>query len=163
MNFTAQTANFARSLVREYKIPILFSNSLTASAYLKCASTKANSDTGKFTIKQNGSISIRSQTEFWYCPDPDGDAHHAQAAPLIFPARGILSQNDEPDYSSCNMTILTSITCHNKSEFKLDPQKIMLGSGDSNSQQTVTGEAVRTAWKAHVAALAVVAAVLCSL
>lgn len=61
------------------------------------------------------------------------------------------------------MTILTSITCHNKSEFELDPQKIMLGSGDSNSQQTVTGEAVRTAWKAHVAALAVVAAVLCSL
>lgn len=130
---------------------------------LKCAFTQLDSTTGNFTITQNGSVSIGGRTEFWYCPDPDGDAHHAQAAPLIFPPQGVLPLDEEPDYSTCNKTTLSSATCRNRTEFKLDPQRIMLGSGDSSSQQTVTGNAVRTAWKALGAALAIVAAILCSL
>lgn len=154
----APMANSAPFLVCIHNL-VSCSIRLMTSAYLKCASSDLTDTLGNFTIMQNGSVSLGGRTEFWLCPDPDGDAHHAEAAPLIFPPKGSLSQNDEPDYSSCNVTMLTTASCRNETEFKLDPQRIMLGS-DASGQQEVTGGAGRTVWTAQSVALAVAATFL---
>lgn len=115
---------------------------LTDLAYLTCIDDTASTNIGGFAVSQNGPLTLAGQARFWFCPDPDGDAHHAEAAPLTFPPIGFLAAEDEPDYASCNATVLTADTCFDEDDFDQNPQSLVLG--NTNNQPNMTGNAGRT-------------------
>lgn len=124
-----------------------FRTSLIGAASLKCAFNATTAGADKFTATTDGRLSLNGQTDFWSCPDLDGDGHHAEPAPLIFPPTGYLDPNDESNYGSCNATTLYTRQCLTESDFLLDPENVRLSgsaSTSTNTQQEMTSDSERT-------------------
>lgn len=127
---------------------------------MRCADNTSTTTAENFAAEQDGFISLDGQKDFWFCPDLDGDAHHAEAAPLIYPPIGFLAQNDGPDYQICNKTTLYTNRCFADTDFVLDPRRVVLG-GDASDQQQVTADARRTVYSIHhIVAVLIVAFLL---